>query len=138
VVLGKFFEHPRRKRPEMVKREWFFHKDKSSVRFAAILKSRLSAKAFKVLEHPHFLPELALAGFFMLRKVKEELSCLTLDHGSLKKVLVGVMRTITEDEFTIPFQGWYDRCQKCICINNGYVKKSLKINVFLTTMVLFL
>jgi hypothetical protein len=54
-------------------------------------------KSFKVLEHLHYLPDLAPAGFFLFRKVKEELACLTLDRGSLKKVLVLITLTNTED-----------------------------------------
>jgi [histone H3]-lysine36 N-dimethyltransferase SETMAR len=124
MVLGKFLEHLRRKRPEMVTRDWFFHWDNASVHTAAVVKSWLTAKAFKVLEHPPYSPDLAPADFFLFRRVKEELSGLTLSQESLKKTWEGVIRTIADEEFAVAFRRWYERCQKCIRIGGGYVEKS--------------
>ena len=124
MVLGKFLEHLRRKRPEMVTRDWFFHWDNAPVHTAALVKSWLTAKAFTVLEHPPYSPDLAPADFFLFRRVKEELSGLTLSQESLKKTWEGVIRTIADEEFAFAFRRWYERCQKCIHIGGGYVEKS--------------
>jgi len=121
VVLGKLLVHLRKKRPEMVKRDWFFPWDNAPVHGAAVVKSWLAAKAFKVLKHPSFLPDPTPADFFWFQRVNEELSGLTLSQESLNNTSVGVIRTIAEEEFAVASRRRFERCQKCIRIDSGYV-----------------
>jgi hypothetical protein len=65
-----------------------------------------------------------LADFFLFRRMKEELTGVTLDHSTLKKKWEGVTRSISADEFATDFWRWFERCQNCIEISGGYVKKS--------------
>ncbi len=56
--------------------------------------------------------------------MKEEPAGLSLDEDSLKKTWEGVVRNITPDEFTTALRRWFERCEKCIRIDGGYVEKS--------------
>jgi hypothetical protein len=58
-ALGTFMKHLRKKRLEMVSREWFFHWDNSLVHTAA--------NNISLLQHPPYSPVLAPVDFFLFR-----------------------------------------------------------------------
>ncbi len=124
----------------MVEQGWFFHCDNAPVQTVAIVYYWLAAHSIQVLRHPPYSLDLALADFFLLWRVKDELAGISLDHSILKKEWEGVMRSISAEEVRhcLPVVVWYERCQKCIDINKGYVEKSLEIKVLLTITVVHL
>ena len=89
-----------------------------------VVKNWLAAKKIQLLPHPPYSPDLAPADFFLFRRVKEELAGLHLTQESLKTAWEGVTRTIAEDEFAAAFRRWYERSEKCVRIQGGYVEKS--------------
>lgn len=123
-ALDTFMKHINKKRPEMAKQQWFFHWDNAPVHTAAVVKNWFAAREVKLIEHPPYSPDLAPADFFLCRKVKEELAGLTLSTETLKTTWEGVISTIGEEEFAAAFRRWYERCEKCVRINGGYVEKS--------------
>ncbi len=70
-----------------------------------------------------YSPDLAPADF-LFRKVKEELAGLHLTQESLKSAWEGVTRAIGKDEFATAFRRWFERNEKCVCIQGEYVEKS--------------
>jgi hypothetical protein len=52
-------------------------------------------------------------------RVKEELAGLSLDEDSLKKTWLGVIQTITANQFATDFRQWFERCKKYIRIEGG-------------------
>ncbi len=123
-VLDVFMRHFMKKRPVMAGQPWFFRWDNAPVHTAAIVQDWLVAHDVQVLRHLPYSPDLAPADFFFFRCVKEELAGVTLDQSTLKKEWEGVMRSISAEEFATAFRLWFKRCQKCIEIGSGYVKKS--------------
>jgi predicted acetyltransferase len=126
VVLAKFLVHLRTKRPDMMKGNRFFNWDNTPIHTAAVVKNWLAAKEIQLLLHPHppYSPDLALADFFLFRKVKEQLAGLHLTQENLKSAWEEVIRTICEDEFATAFRLWYERSEKCVQIQGDYVEKS--------------
>jgi len=122
--------HPSRSTP--------LHWDNALVHIAAVFKDWFTTNGLQLLEHPHYSPDLALADFFLFRRVKEELAGLSLDQQSLKNTWEGVTRSITAEVFATAFLRWYEHCKKCVRIGSGFVEKSLKINVLLSVPVKFL
>jgi histone-lysine N-methyltransferase SETMAR len=102
-VLVTFLEHFRKKRPAIAQQQWWFQWDNTPVHTAASMKEWLAAKGIQLLQHPPYSPDLALADFFLFRRVKEALAGTTLDQDSLK-TWEGVIRTITADDFATAFQ----------------------------------
>jgi hypothetical protein len=51
-ALGKFLKVFRQKRPEMAAGDWWFHWDNVPVHTAAMVKGRMAARQFNVIEHP--------------------------------------------------------------------------------------
>jgi histone-lysine N-methyltransferase SETMAR len=123
-VLDIFMRHFRKNKPVLSEQCWFFHWDNAPVHTAAIVQDWLAAHDVQVLRHLPYSPDLAPADFFLFRCVKDELAGVTLDHSSLKKEWERVTRGISADQFATAFRRWYERCQKCIDIGGGYVKKS--------------
>jgi hypothetical protein len=56
--------------------------------------------------------------------VKSEVVSLLLFQDSFKTSWVGVMQTITKDEFAIAFWQMYEYFYKCIQIGDDYIEKS--------------
>ncbi len=56
-------------------------------------------KGIQVLEHPHYLLDMALADFFLFRRAKEAMAGTTLDQDSLKTSWEGTIRTITAKDY---------------------------------------
>jgi hypothetical protein len=103
---------------------WVLHWDNAPVHTAGVVKNWLAAKKIQLLPHPPYSPDLAPADFLLFRRVKEELAGLHLTQESLKTAWEGVTRTIAEDEFAAAFRRWYERSEKCVRIQGGYVEKS--------------
>jgi hypothetical protein len=70
MVLGKFMEHLRKKRPLLLEEEWWFHWDNAPVHTAVKVKEWFAAKSIWRLEHAPYSPDLAPEYFFLFRKVK--------------------------------------------------------------------
>ncbi len=107
-VLGTFLEHFKKKRAAIAEQQWWFHWDNAPVHMAASMKKWMAAKGIQVLEHLPYLPDLALADFFLFRKVKEALAGTTLDQDSLMIAWEGAIRTITANNFTTAFRRWFE------------------------------
>jgi hypothetical protein len=67
---------------------------------------------------------LSFFSFFLFRKVKEGLSGQSLDQDSIKNAWKGVTRTFTAVNFAATFRSWLERCKKCVCLGNEFVKES--------------
>ena len=59
--------------------------------------------------HPPYFPNLIPADFFLFLKLKRELAGLTLTMDEFKKKWEGFSRTLTKDNFTMPFQRWLEQ-----------------------------
>jgi hypothetical protein len=124
-VLDVFMRHFRKKRPVLAEQRWFFHWDNVPVNTAAFIQDWLATQKIQSRSSAtRPIRRISLADFFLFRHVKDELAGVTLDHSSLKKEWDGVTRSICVNEFTTVFRQWYERCQKCIDIDSGYVEKS--------------
>ncbi len=97
--------------------EWFFHWDNAPFHTAG-------ANSIQLLQHPHYSPDLALANFFLFRRVKEELAGIRLTPETIKTSCEGVIRGIAMEEFVAAFRRWLDCCNKCVQTGSGYVEKS--------------
>ncbi len=89
-ILGKFWRNFRLKRPEMMSQQWFFHWENVPVHTTVVVSSWFDVHGVQRLEHPLYLPDLALADFFLFRKVKEGLGGQSLDQDSIKNAWEGL------------------------------------------------
>ena len=119
TALSTFLRVFKQKRPEMSSGEWFFHWDNAPSHTASKVKEFLTKKEIKVIEHPLYSPDLAPADYFLFPKVKLALAGKNLTPETFKKEWEGVIRTIHIDEFSMAFQRWLERCQKCIDVEGG-------------------
>lgn len=123
-TLNRFLNRFQRKRPELwAQKNWWFHWDNASVHTAAVVMEHLTAKAFKVIRHPPYSPDLAPADFFLFPKVKNALAGVHLDDDKLKKAWDGVTATIAAADWMAAFNAWVRRCNKCIDVAGNFVEK---------------
>jgi hypothetical protein len=92
------------KRPKMMSQQWFFHRYNAPVHAATVVQSWFISHCVQRLKHPPYLPDLAPADFFLLRKVKEGLACQSLDQGSIKNAWEGVTTSLTGINFAAAFR----------------------------------
>jgi transposase len=90
-ALGTFLKNLRKKRPEIVKGEWFLHWDNAPVHSAKVVQEFLAKKSIKLLSHPPYSPDLAPADYFLFPKLKKELAGFTITQEEFKKEWEGVL-----------------------------------------------
>jgi hypothetical protein len=64
-ALSSFLATFKKKRPNMVAGEWFFHWDNAPVHTATVVNDWMAAKDFRLIDHPPYLPDLAPADFLI-------------------------------------------------------------------------
>jgi hypothetical protein len=69
---------------------------------AALVSVWMAARQIQVIQHSPHVPDLALANFFLLSRVKRELTCLTLTQETFKKKWEGAIRNLLTADFTRP------------------------------------
>jgi histone-lysine N-methyltransferase SETMAR len=112
------------KRPMVTAGTWWFHWHNTPVHTAIVVTNWMVARLFQIIEHPPYSPDIAPADFFLFPSVKRELAGKTLTQDTLKKEWEGAVRTILAADFATVFRRWYKRCEKCVNIAGGYIKKS--------------
>jgi hypothetical protein len=123
-ALGKFLKVFRQKRPEMAARDWWFHWDNAPVQTAAKVKDWMAARQFKVIAHPPYSSDLALADFFLFPKVKRELASLTLTKETFKKEWEGATKTLKAADFAMAFRRWFDAAKNVSTLLGPTLKKA--------------
>jgi hypothetical protein len=124
TVLGMLLRHLRKKRPDLIAQQWWFHWENAPAHTAASVKNWIAAHKIQMLRQPAYSLDLALAAFFLFPQVKKALVGQSLDQKSLKKNIEGVTRSIATKNFATALRRWYEWCQKCIRINGNCVKNS--------------
>ncbi len=93
----------RKKRLEMMARDWLVHWDNAPVHTVTKVMDWLVARNIMLIEHLPYLPDLARAVFFLIPKVKRELASLTLTQETFKKEWEGPVRSIAAADFAEAF-----------------------------------
>jgi hypothetical protein len=104
--------------------QWFFHWDNAPVHTAAVVSDWFDAHGIQRLEHPQYSLDLALADFFLFRKVKEGLGGKSLDQDTIKNAWEGVTRSISAVDLAAAFRSWLEHCKKCIHLGSKFFEKS--------------
>ncbi|QQP56491.1 Mariner Mos1 transposase, partial [Caligus rogercresseyi] len=103
-VMNMFLKKFKDKRPEMVKRDWYFHFDNAPCHTANSTKEFLAKKGIKVIDHPPYSPDLAPADFFYYPVMKKMLEGVEIVDKSVQKEWTRVKRAIPEDRFREAFR----------------------------------
>ncbi|QQP37220.1 Uncharacterized protein FKW44_017419, partial [Caligus rogercresseyi] len=103
-VMNMFLKKFKEKRPEMAKRDWYFHFDNAPCHNANSTKEFLAKKGIKVIDHPPYSPDLAPADFFYFLVMKKMLEGVEIVDKSVQKEWTRVGRAIPEDRFREAFR----------------------------------
>jgi len=76
-----------------------------------------------VLDHPPYSPDLALADYFLFRKVKSHLKGRLFDSISdIQKAVTSTLNTTAKDDFFKGIQKLYDLANLCVQLERRYVE----------------
>jgi hypothetical protein len=64
TVLGTFLRHLRKKRPDLIEQQWWFHWDNAQVHTATSVKNWIAAHNIQLLQHLPYSPDLVPVDFF--------------------------------------------------------------------------
>ncbi len=87
---------------------WWFHWDNAPIHTGRVVTNWMAARRFQIIKHLPYLPDLALADFFLFPSVKRELAGKTLTQEILEEVWEGAVRTLSVADFTTAFRSWYE------------------------------
>ena len=123
-ALKKFLKRMRQKRSEKMKDGIILHWDNAPVHTARIVREYLATRDdIEVMDHPPYSPDLAPCDFFLFPKLKNKLAGDFLSAESFKTRWSGVASTLSTEDYTMAFQKWLERHQKCIRVDGYYVEK---------------
>ncbi len=83
--------------------QWFFHWDNAPLLIAAMVSSWCNTSGVQWLENPPYLPKLAPADFFLLKKPKWGLAGRSLDQDGIKNAWERVTRSLIAVAFAATF-----------------------------------
>ncbi len=84
----------------------------------------MAARQIQVIQHSPHLPDLALTNFFLLSRVKRELTGLTLTQETFKKKWEGAFRNLLVANFAMALRRWYECSEKWVNSAKSYIVKS--------------
>jgi hypothetical protein len=99
----------------MIKSEWSLH--------WAMVMHWIVANGIQVLPRPPFSPDLALADFFLFRKVRRCSLVSTCPRRDSKLPGRGSSR-VSARKTAAAFRRWFGQCEKCTRVQGNYVKSS--------------
>lgn len=123
-VLGKFLEHLRKKRPDLIISGYLLHMDNARPHTARVTQEFLTKKGIKLLDHPPYSPDLSPCDFFLFPELKKNLAGQKfVSDPALKGAVEGILKRVSKNGLFHVFESWVSRCEKCIEIEGGYVEK---------------
>jgi len=103
--------------------DWFLLHDNAPSHNATIIKQFLAQRKVTVFDHPPYSPDLALADYFLFRKVKSYLKRrLFYSISDIQKALTITLNTTAKDDFYKGIQKLYDRENLCVQFEGMYVE----------------
>ena len=119
-VLKKVKEFYNKKRPG---KEWsgvhLLH-DNAFSHKCEVVKSFLASEKVKVLNHPHYSPDLSPC-FFLFPRLKKMLSGNKYtSRSSLGSAIYQCLQQIPNEDYLSAFRDWVKRLQKCISVKGEY------------------
>jgi hypothetical protein len=110
-ALGNFLKQLKKKRPLMVKQEWWFQWDNAPVHTAAVIQHWFVANSIQWLEHPPYLPDPRSSGLLPVQKGQGGAGRPIPGPGDPEDDLGMGRPKHAAEEFPTAFRRWYERCK---------------------------
>ena len=117
-VLREFSKRFRWKRPALFKSDqWHFHQDNAPVHNSILVTDFLTKMGIKIVPHPPYSPDLAPCDFWLFLKLR---GCRYETIEEMKKAVMKVIDTLTQEDFPGAFQKLLEQYNKCIAAGEDY------------------
>jgi hypothetical protein len=121
VRSDRLQEQIQKKRSQMWCNSRRLHHDNVPAHCAFRVKEFLAKKNITVVEHPHYLPDLAPREFFLFSRIRNTLKGEHFDDtDEIKSNTVISLNGISENDFQACFQSWKTCMQRCVRAEGDY------------------
>ena len=126
MVLHKFIESMKTKRPEKVEKGWILHMDNASPHTANITRTFLDLQDIPILPQPPYSPDLSPADFWIFYRTKKKMKGTRFQSiQSIQEETSQVLMSIPQEEFRKCFrESWIRRWKRCILAGGDYFERS--------------
>ena len=119
-VLREFRKRFHWKRPALFKSgQWHFHQDNAPVHNSSVVTDYLTKMGIKTVPHRPYSPHLAPCDFWLIPKLR---GCHYETIEEMKKAVMKVIDTLTQEDFHEAFQKFLEQYNKCIAAGGDYFK----------------
>ena len=116
-VLKKVKEFYNKKRPSKGWSGVHLLHDNASSHKCEVVKSFLASEKVKVLNHPHYSPDLSPCDFFLFPRLKKMLSGNKYtSRSSLGSAIYQCLQQIPKEDYLSAFRDWVKGLQKCVSV----------------------
>ena len=120
-VLKKVKEFYNKKRPSKGWSGVHLLHDNASSHKCEVVKSFLASEKVKVLNHPHYSPDLSPCDFFLFPRPKKMLSGNKyMPRSSLGSAIYQCLQQIPKEDYLSAFCNWVKGLQKCVSVKGEY------------------
>jgi transposase len=121
-ALKGLYEKVGQKRHQLfATKSWILHVDNAPAHTALSVREFLASKQITRLEHPPYLPDLALCNFLLFPLVKKHLKGTDFDDvEDIQNNTTTALTAISQYEFQKCFEGWKKQWTSCITSQENY------------------
>ena len=133
TVNGDYYAHivkthlrgaMRKKRPDLLKKQWFLHQDNAQPHIATVPLATHTEIGGTVLKHPPYSPDLAPCYFWAFPTLKRQLRGKSFSSGDEgRNAAAAVLKGMSQNNLFHVFETFKKRCKKCIQCEGYYFEK---------------
>ena len=115
----------RKKRPDLLKKQWFLHQDNAQPHIATVPLATHTEIGGTVLKHPPYSPDLAPCYFWAFPTLKRQLhgKRFSSDDDEVRNATAAVLKGMSQNNLFHVFETFKKRCKKCIQCEGYYFEK---------------
>jgi len=115
----------RKKRPDLIKKQWFLLQDNARPHIAAVALAALT-EGGKALQHPPYSPDLVPCDFWAFPTLKAQLrgKRFTSDD-EVKNATAAALKGMSQNNLFHVFESFIKCCKKCIQCEGRYFEKKI-------------
>ena len=115
----------RKKRPDLLKKQWFWLQDNARPHIAAVVLAALTEIGGTALKHPPHSPNLAPCDFWALPTLKRQLRGKRLSSDEVRNATAAELKGMSQNNLFHVFESFIKHCKKCIQCEGRYFEKEI-------------
>jgi hypothetical protein len=113
----------RKKRPDLLKRQWFLLQDNGRPHIAAVAVAALTKIGGRALKRPPYSPDLAPCDFWAFLTLKIQLHVKRFSSYEVRNATAAELKGMSQNSLFHVFESFIKRSKKCIQREGRYFEK---------------